>query len=629
MNSSAMKTSTPTRTYLSKSDFKLAQNCPTKLFYKKSRYPSEKDEDEYLQLLAEGGFIVERIAKLLFPEGRELEFTGGSEESARQTMRALKAGDGTFFEATLISGSKLARIDILKKRGNELDLIEVKATSYNSDDNAAAVQEGRPNLFRTKRDHSIISDWREYLEDVTFQVLVLRELFPRAIIRAFLMMPDTAKTTSIDRLYSLFELRRVRPPGATFEHLTVEFHGDAEQLRTDHFLTQVPVDAEIELLSAEVRDRAQVYSASLVPQLTKIPTPISTACRDCEYRRTATDPRDGFNDCWGPLADVRPHLFDLYQIGSLGGRGGPVANRLIADRSVNLLDLPESSLVKSDGTVGEHNKRQLLQIRHTRANTEWFSDELPAILERFPYPLHFIDFETTALAVPYHAGMRPYEPVAFQWSCHTLERPGARVKHSEWINVDEAFPNFEFAESLMAQLGTTGTVFMWATHEYTILRRILTQMQERVHHNFALAQWLENIVRQPGQDGGRLTDMNRLSLQHYFHPLMKGRTSIKVVCDAIWKSNSGLRAEFPEYLKEVNGTVLSPYAALPPLEINGQPVVVAEGTGAIRAYEAMLYGIERDDPDLRLRWKNLLLQYCKLDTAAMVLVWRHWSSHRP
>jgi len=73
------------------------------------------------------------------------------------------------------------------------------------------------------------------------------------------------------------------------------------------------------------------------------------------------------------------------------------------------------------------------------------------------------------------------------------------------------------------------------------------------------------------------------------------------------------------YLREENNQVLSPYAALPPLEINGKEVVVAEGTGAIRAYEAMLYGHERHDPAIRSAWKSLLLQYCKLDTLAMVI----------
>src|SRR5258706_334471 len=99
--------------YLSKSDFKVAQTCPTKLYYKKLRYPSLNDEDEYLAMLAEGGFMVEKIAKILHPEGREIGFDKGPETAFRETREALRADNATLFEATLISGRKLARVDIL------------------------------------------------------------------------------------------------------------------------------------------------------------------------------------------------------------------------------------------------------------------------------------------------------------------------------------------------------------------------------------------------------------------------------------------------------------------------------------------------------------------------------------
>ena len=49
-----------------------------------------------------------------------------------------------------------------------------------------------------------------------------------------------------------------------------------------------------------------------------------------------------------------------------------------------------------------------------------------------------------------------------------------------------------------------------------------------------------------------------------------------------------------------------------------------DGTGAVRAYEAMLYGEERDNPAVRAQWKEALLRYCKLDTAAMVMIWEYW-----
>ena len=534
--------------YLSKSDFKVAQTCPTKLYYKKSGYPSLYDEDEYLMLLAEGGYMVEKIGKLLFPEGREIGFDGPSEAAAQETLRALAAANVTLFEATLISGQKLARVDILIKRGNEFQLIEVKAKSYDGEEDTAAKAAGLPSLFWRNKGEGIVSEWREYLEDVAFQVGVLRELFPEATIRPFLLMPDKSKTTRIDQLHSFFQIRRVRKPGSKFTRLLVDFTGDVQELRAGHFLSQVPVGAEVQNLLPEVCEAASGYVASLNPELRKIETPLSVACKGCEYRATAAGASDGYRECWGALADAKPHLLDLYHVGDLGGRGGPVANELIRQGKVGLFDVPKGKLVKADGTVGERNKRQIRQIDCTRKGVEWMSKDLPGILESFKYPLQFIDFETTAIAVPYHAGMHPYEPVAFQWSCHKLESPGGAPTHSEWINTDNAFPNFEFAESLMECVGSGGTVFMWATHENTILGTVLRQMAARGYRNAALEKWLRGMTRNGPLHPGRLVDMNRLTEQHYFHPLMKGRTSIKVVCDALWETNPSLRAAFPEYV---------------------------------------------------------------------------------
>jgi hypothetical protein len=214
--------------------------------------------------------------------------------------------------------------------------------------------------------------------------------------------------------------------------------------------------------------------------------------------------------------------------------------------------------------------------------------------------------------------------VAFQWSCHRLDAPGGDLTHSDWINTEDVFPNFKFAESLMECVGDAGTVFMWATHENTILANILCQMADRKYRNPKLAKWLKTMVRS-GNNPGRLVDLNQLTVRHYFHPLMKGRTSIKKVLDALWQTNPSLRKAFPEYVKEDNGKILSPYDSLPPLQIGDQSVAVAEGTGAIRAYEAMVYGVEKEDPLVRDKWKRLLLQYCKLDTLSMVMVWRHWN----
>jgi hypothetical protein len=600
---------------LSKSDFHVAQTCPAKLYYRKRRYPSTQDEDETLEFLADGGYLVEAIARLLHPEGVEVEEGRSPEDDARQTLAALRAERITLFGATLLHSNLLARADILKKDGSHFELIEVKSKSYDSAD-----PEGR---FVGKRG-GIASEWREYLEDVAFQVHILRQLFPQAEITPCLCLPDKAKTTSIDRLFAQFTLT---PPGASthFHRPVVSFTGDAEKLRRDHCLATVNVKAEVDMLLPEVSAKAAQYAASLFP-LTRLPALIGADCRDCEYRVEPEVERNGFRECWGALADVTPHLLDMYQVGKISGHR---ANELIAQDKAGLYDLTEADLQTKKGEVGPIDQRRRIQLKHTRENTEWFSRELTGLLRGHRYPLHFIDFETSQPVVPYHAGMHPYELVAFQWSCHSIRRPGTpiQVEHAEWINVEDEFPNFAFAHTLRDWLGEAGTVFTWSHHERSVLSEIRRQMDARPHDDPALRAWLDDLLT-----GDRLVDLCAVARDHYFHPEMKGWVSLKAVLPAVWPAAAGLHSHpaFAGYYQVQDGRVLDPYVTLPPLpfgEGGDTAQVVREGTGAMRAYQEMLYGPSRADAAQRANWRRLLLQYCELDTAAMVIVWWHWANH--
>ena len=69
---------------------------------------------------------------------------------------------------------------------------------------------------------------------------------------------------------------------------------------------------------------------------------------------------------------------------------------------------------------------------------------------------------------------------------------------------------------------------------------------------------------------------------------------------------------------------MNPYATLQRLEILEKAEVIEEGTGAMRAYEEMHFGESASMPEVRDAWKELLLQYCHLDTLAMAIIWEHW-----
>lgn len=57
--------------YLTKSRFKLATECPTKLYYsgKPKVYKDTWQENAFLAMLGEGGNQVGALAKLRYPEG--------------------------------------------------------------------------------------------------------------------------------------------------------------------------------------------------------------------------------------------------------------------------------------------------------------------------------------------------------------------------------------------------------------------------------------------------------------------------------------------------------------------------------------------------------------------------------
>ena len=119
--------------YLTKSRFKLAAECPTKLFYtgKDKVYRNKMQEDSFLAMLADGGYQVGSLAKCYYPDGEEVT-TLNHEQALAETTELLKRENVTIFEAAVAFGDLFVRIDILIKQGNEFKLIEVKAKSYNS-----------------------------------------------------------------------------------------------------------------------------------------------------------------------------------------------------------------------------------------------------------------------------------------------------------------------------------------------------------------------------------------------------------------------------------------------------------------------------------------------------------------
>jgi len=603
--------------YLSKSDFKIAKSCPTKLYYKKLGYPQNSQEDYTFSISA---LIINKIAKLLYGDGIQINNNFDTEDginiAVNHTNQELSKENITLFKPLIYHEHKLARLDILCKRGHRFDLVYVKQKS---------IDPRYKPLLRNKRDGKISSIWKGYIEDITFQTYILSELLKSLNIdyeiNSYLCLPIKDKVTK-SCLGLNFSIS---------SNYQVDYLGDINELKNDHILQFINVNDELLELKPKVLRNIQTYLESIDNGITKIHTPINKNCKNCEFRiesspnHIKSDQRNGFKECWNQENHQDAHILDLYQVAKIGEYNNSLINTLIEDGNSSLYDIPLDTLNHES-----FKHRQLIQIKHTKKNQEWVSDHLENVMNSFEYPIHFIDFETCRLDIPYNLEIYPNEQLAFQWSCHTIAHPLAECINTSFIDISGDFPNFKFAEALMEKLGDRGTVLVWGTHEKSVLKDIAEQASYYHYQNQKVLVWLNSLIAdssQPKSHHLQLIDMNSLTLKHYFHPLMKGKTSLKSVLPAIWTTNSYLHqmSWLSQYLKlDEWGQVLSPYLTLPEIEIDQKYQVVKEGSGAMIAYQEILYSPLKNDRAIQEKWETLLKQYCCLDTLAMVIVWTHW-----
>jgi len=603
--------------YLSKSDFLIAQSCPTKLYYKKKGYPNSADQNEYMEYLAEGGYMVGKLATLLYPEGIHVSTDRDHQKSIRLTEEHLKEKNVTLFEAAIESKGKLIRVDILEKKGNTINLIEVKSKSFTTTDDP-------------KEHEKVIRGLKDYILDVAYQYYVLSEKYPEYKIKPFLFMPDKAKRTKVEGLNHLFNAKKVADnKESKFRSFEVSVDlTRIDDILNDDIMTLVDLEDEVMDMQEYIAENVKDLLKSLKNGISKIEKPIDKNCFKCEFQeKDDNHSASGYDECWKDMPEPEHHIRDLYYGGTLGGSKDPYYNEMIRSGELSIFDVPIDLL------KGKRGERQLIQIQNTKENKEWFDPKLKDILDSWEYPLHFIDFETSLHALPFHKNMRPYETVAFQWSCHTIKKKGGDLIHSEWLNLEPEFPNFKFAESLMEQIGLEGTPLMWSSYENTILRQIYEQFEVYNYSNPELKNWLENIVKLDKDDTGSFIDMNKLTLEYYFHPMMKGKTSIKCVLPAVMSCFKSPRIQswlenFEDSLslfeKTDDGTVVSPYKLLPPIDMYDEAESVKDGTGAMLCYADLMFGIKKVDLTKKENYERALKRYCKLDTLAMVIIWEHW-----
>ncbi|MEI7525340.1 MAG: DUF2779 domain-containing protein, partial [Mariniphaga sp.] len=311
------------------------------------------------------------------------------------------------------------------------------------------------------------------------------------------------------------------------------------------------------------------------------------------------------------------------------------------------------------------NERQWLQVEMRRKNKEkmWFDAEgMASEMSKWTFPLHFIDFETSRVAIPFNKGKRPYEGIAFQFSHHTVDEKGF-VKHAgEFINAQPGvFPNYKFIRALKAELEKDkGTIFRYADHENSFLveiwRQINSESDEAVPDKQALMDFIQTISHSSEDSATRwigqrdMVDMLKLVKNYFYHVSMKGSNSIKVVLPAVLEASVFVKDKYSQpvygipggmeslnfneqvwYRTDDQGKAINPYKLLEPVfedmpdedtEDFSVDDTIASGGAAMTAYARMQFTQMTDFE--REHARKALLRYCELDTLAMVMIYEYW-----
>lgn len=256
-------------------------------------------------------------------------------------------------------------------------------------------------------------------------------------------------------------------------------------------------------------------------------------------------------------------------------------------RKPSIYDLPRISKSKLAGFVDDRRfdldeigldevtSKQALVLKSAHSNGPLIDrDEIAKFYSKVEYPVYFLDYETYSSAIPIVAGARPHGSIPFQYSLHVKRTPDdMELLHVEYLAEDAALP-LALVLHMQNHIGTTGSIMSWhASFENAQNKNMAELYPEKV-------PFLNGVT-------ARTLDLEDLFKSGYIDIAFGGSTSIKKVLP-----------------------ILAP-------ELNYAGMDVASGTDAMEAWVRFIEmpdGLERD------RLREAMLEYCKLDTYAMVRI---------
>lgn len=262
-----------------------------------------------------------------------------------------------------------------------------------------------------------------------------------------------------------------------------------------------------------------------------------------------------------------PNVFDLYRMGF------EKAIKHYKQGQISYNDL------MFDG--GITNAKQLRQMLHqiSEQKPDIDKDGIRDFLNTLSYPIYFLDFETTQAVIPEYEGIKPYQQIPFQYSLHYIEYEGGPLLHKEFLAESGTDPRRAIAERLCEDIPMNVCVTAYnKAFECTRLKELAEYFPDLAEHLLNIESNIKDLLV-PFQSG------------YYYNKAMGGSFSIKSVLPALFPDDPALN-----------------YHNLEQIHNGGEAM-------------SIFPKIKDMTPEDAAKTRHNLLDYCKLDTYAMVKVW--------
>lgn len=249
----------------------------------------------------------------------------------------------------------------------------------------------------------------------------------------------------------------------------------------------------------------------------------------------------------------------------------------LREKGVNKYDLYRQRIVRFKQIPLETlNKKQRMQVEYAlKKKSHVNADNIKEFLDSLWYPLYFLDFETFMSPIPLYDMSSPNQQMPFQYSLHWYEKKGGKLKHSEYLAQPNIDPRPELLKKLLSEIPADACVIVYKqSFEKGVLKELAELMPEYREQIMAITENVRDL-------------MVPFQRRDYYHWQMQGSYSIKYVLP-----------------------VLVPGLSYDSMEI-------ANGGMAMNAYSKMCSTSNATEIK---QIQKALLEYCKLDTLAMVRI---------